>query len=476
MISMRYNILTKLSSFNNPFTFISHTLTAIVLLIFLAACAPTSAPKQDAAKEADDVATANINTDTNSNINKGTDGDADGDGVPDVNDLDADGDGLIEIYSADELDMIRLDYTGASFAGDTRGCVDTTSESGACNGYELISDIDLADFGDWLPLGLCLANNECPELFTGIFDGNGYSIHNLNIDLTGDAFGVGLFAAIGPDSEIRNLHIAGANIRIRDAKDARDIGAMVGFGRDGARLVSTSVTGVKINAPTATAVGGLIGDSYKAYIGSSSVIAESLLAKDGIGGLTGFGDSAIIENSAVLVDSIKGENYLGGLVGDGRNVKVTSASAKIGSINGLLFIGGLVGDGRNAELNDIEVNINSITGTYYVGGLIGDALAASATQAKLSINRIKGDIGVGGLMGWASNAKITASSVLIGDLIGSDDIGGLIGNGSNVQIKSTSGVIQEIEGEYSVGALVGSGDDNDISDSQVTASSIKSLE
>ncbi len=400
--------------------------------------------------------------------------DLDGDGVVNVRDLDADGNGLIEIFSAEELDMIRLDYAGTSFAGDTSGCVYKTSPTAACNGYELIGDIDLSVYPSWEPIGHCIANNECPEMFTGIFDGKGYSISNLNIAISGNTFGVGLFAAIGPRSEIRNLHIEGARIKVSGGNDARDIGAMVGFGRNGARLVDTSVSGVIIDAPVATAVGGLIGDSYKAYLGNSFAIVEELIAKDGIGGLTGYGDSAVIEKSSALVQKISGENYLGGLVGDGRNIQITSSAVNVQSIQGLLFIGGLIGDGRRAKVEAVDVLVDDISGTNYVGGLIGDALEASAVKSQVTINTLEGDTAVGGLLGWASNATIIGSSIIMNSLNGADDIGGLVGNGSNMTISSSIGQLGEISGDYNVGKLVGSGEGNHIDTSRVSVGSIRS--
>ena len=44
------------------------------------------------------------------------------DNVPDFEDVDDDGNGLIELYNVNDLNMVRDDLTGASFAGNSSGC------------------------------------------------------------------------------------------------------------------------------------------------------------------------------------------------------------------------------------------------------------------------------------------------------------------------------------------------------------------
>ena len=77
--------------------------------------------------------------------------DLDGDEYGDTCEPDFDGDGLIEIATAAELDAVRYqpDGTGRRYKEggtlETRGCGDGRHLS-SCNGYELISDINLTDY------------------------------------------------------------------------------------------------------------------------------------------------------------------------------------------------------------------------------------------------------------------------------------------------------------------------------------------
>ena len=89
--------------------------------------------------------------------------DSDGDGVEDNLDVDEDGDGLIELRTAAQLDMVRNNLFGTGLdadnsdgdvnaGGNDMGCGGAVSIT-ACNGYELVADIDLAGYDNWDPIG-----------------------------------------------------------------------------------------------------------------------------------------------------------------------------------------------------------------------------------------------------------------------------------------------------------------------------------
>ena len=110
-------------------------------------------------------------------------------------DYDADDDGLIDVRNLDQLNAIRYDLDGdgssddgaysAAFPGAVTGMGCPTE---GCAGYELVSDLDFdtngngrADAGDaywndgagWAPI----------QEFDATFDGDGYAISNLYIDV-----------------------------------------------------------------------------------------------------------------------------------------------------------------------------------------------------------------------------------------------------------------------------------------------------
>ncbi len=170
---------------------------------------------------------------------------------------DRDGDGLIEIYTAEMLDNMRHDLTGASYKssatqamGNADGCpaVVNGSGGGGCHGYELTAHIDLlslldkngngnidttmvgidtnadgdtTDAGEriividigtgkdtsWVPIGDNSTNDDISR-FTGNFEGNNHTIANLwvNFSSLGDT-NAGLFGATGGTVVIRNVGV-----------------------------------------------------------------------------------------------------------------------------------------------------------------------------------------------------------------------------------------------------------------------------
>ena len=172
--------------------------------------------------------------------------DADGDGCRDsdeddypnnrdaAHDIDADNDGLIEITTPEELSHVRHDYNGKVFkvfanrTGTSIGCYGNISGDVACNGYELMVDIDLSGYDNWQPIGSCIDSNSCPNAFNSTFEGNNRTISNLNINVQGSTspYGVGLFGAISDKSVIQNMHVRNAKVI---SPTGNYVGALVGL-------------------------------------------------------------------------------------------------------------------------------------------------------------------------------------------------------------------------------------------------------
>lgn len=84
-------------------------------------------------------------------------------------------------------------------------------EPGVC--YRLTADLDLTDY-DWTPIGAGPDDGRYPyenpeRAFQGVFDGDGHTISNLKVNLTGETTftSAGLFGV--NDGTIRNLNVSG---------------------------------------------------------------------------------------------------------------------------------------------------------------------------------------------------------------------------------------------------------------------------
>ena len=261
--------------------------------------------------------------------------------------VDTDGDGLIEINDLETLNAIRFQLDGASYktttdttAGITEGC-----PNDRCIGYELTRNLDFS--GDdsysstanriiwttgagWQPIG------NSSNAFTGKFEGNGFTIFNLNINRSGIDY-VGLFGFVGQEAEIANIGLLNVNITGKDR-----VGSLVG---DNAAIITNSYATGSVSGDNQ--VGGLVGRN-EGTVANSYATSTASGAAINIGGLVGLNSSGTIENS-YATGTISGASRIGGLVGLDSSGTIENSYAT-GSVSGNTLVGGLVGhsisDGR----------------------------------------------------------------------------------------------------------------------------------
>ncbi len=322
-------------------------------------------------------------------------GDCDGDNAVDGTDIDDDGDGLIEIWTAAQLNSVRYALNGNGSRSAENAALVTTGCGGAggirvCNGYELVADISLASYANtdggkgWQPLGHDTddATNDCQgAAFDGIFDGNGWTISDLNISRSGENC-VGLFGKVAADTTIRNL-----------------------------TLHIETVTG-------GNQVGGLVGNGDSAQIFSSSVVVASVDGNSVIGGLVGWGQFTRIYSSSVLAAEVSGSSSVGGLVGYGATAEIYSSSVVAGEVSAsgtgpLRLVGGLVGVGDRAQIYSSSVVVDELSGTdsRQVGGLAGTLGSGKGAYSYVvsgsNVNMLVGGTGInpGVASYWDSNTS-----------------------------------------------------------------------
>ena len=293
-------------------------------------------------------------------------------------DYDTDDDGLVEVSTLAQLDAVRWDADGDGYSdhggplheGFPNALAQMGCPSSGCVGYELAGDLDFdtnasgdADEGDdfwnsghgWVPIGADT------DHFSGVFEGNGYTISNLFIDsddvkqsaATGyrrvdwrghyaesRSIHLGLFEELARGGVIRNLGLANVSVTrtfpclntveplAGDLCAKGRVGGLVGVSAGTIRgswvtgQVSNTITqgyGLKDTYPAV--VGGLVGQAR-----SSSVIAASFASADvwadviprnagpgtRVGGLVGINDGAIVASYAT--GTARSEDGSGGRV------------------------------------------------------------------------------------------------------------------------------------------------------------------
>ena len=247
-------------------------------------------------------------------------------GAQTYTDYDSDNDGLIDVTTIAQLiEGIRFNAFGngnplpartttynAAFPNrntSTAGLMGCPN--GACNGYELMNNLNFDNDGD--------GNSDTPwpttiYLYNAIFEGNGYTISNLSVNQNN----AGLFRTIHTGGVVRNVGLINPSITGQagaGALAAANNGTIIASYVQGGSVTSTSGNSL---------VGGLVGAMYvagasiTASYSTASVTATGTASAAAVGGLLGrqSGGSVIASYAAGPVSYTGAQQpYLGGLVG-----------------------------------------------------------------------------------------------------------------------------------------------------------------
>ncbi|MDR1916083.1 MAG: InlB B-repeat-containing protein [Synergistaceae bacterium] len=264
--------------------------------------------------------------------------------------------------------------------------------------FKLMDNIDLnGGVYKWQPIGYNYGDLYVQSRpFKGNFDGNGFTISNMAVDLS-DQEGVGLFGNI-VNATVSDLHLTNVNVVGKDR-----VGGLVGNSIT-SRITNSTVSGsVKGN----NYVGGLVGCLENSSIISFGMASGTVSGTKEVGGISGRATKSEISNS-IAISAVVGTDYIGGIAGGvDNNFKVEYCAAS-GSVKGNSYVGGLVG------------------AAYYwnSGGEISNSIAYGV---------VEGNSNVGGLAGDFSNTYIgILNSVASGRVIGNTKVGGLIGEGNDI--------------------------------------------
>jgi hypothetical protein len=216
----------------------------------------------------------------------------------------------LEIRTWYDLDAIRNNLGGNYILMND---LDSTTA-----GYEELASPTANDGKGWHPI--IGAGGNPP--FTGTFDGQGFEIRDMFINLPGIGY-VGLFSIVGEGGVVQNIGVVNADV-------------------------------------TCTAyIGGLVGVNLGTV--SNSYSTGSVTSEYGAGGLVG-GNAGTVSNS-YSTGSVTGNGGVGGLVG--ANNGTVSNSYSTGNVTGNSSVGGLVGANNGTVSNsfwDIETSGQATSG------------------------------------------------------------------------------------------------------------------
>jgi len=223
--------------------------------------------------------------------------------------------------------------------------------------YALGTNIDDGNV-NFTPIGNSQAQTNA---FSGVFNGDGYTISNLTINQPGSNY-VGLFGTInGGGAIVENLGLVNVTISGADS-----VGALMGE-NNGGTITNCYATGAVTGS--SYYVGGLVGlnNSNVEYSYATGTVTGN--SSGSAGGLVGSNAGTIEYSYALENVSASGGEDVGGLTG--HNGAIVEYSYAVGTVSGSILVGGVVGD-NEGELTEDYYNSDLAGGTGIgSGGSVG---------------------------------------------------------------------------------------------------------
>ena len=321
------------------------------------------------------------------------------------------------------------------------------SDNFAGKTIKLASNIDLNNL-PWTPIAD--GNADGYVGFAGTFDGQGYTINNLNVSSEGWA--IGLFGYLTEDVTIKNVTVNNANVNSGD----EIAGVVVAYTMKGT-FENVHVTG-NVNVKAMSNVGGIVG----------------------YGKATTFSDCSVVANAGSTITATTG-SYAGGIVGDhgeGTANNIYNCAVENLTITGYAGVGGIagkIGYGNTVDscsVKNVTLNKTRIDG-YPSIGIISGVWGYNANSAITITNNSAVDVTLNGtsvayeaynvLYGSEYYGKTTTNFVLDNNTVEyTNKVESIIAaNPSNVQsvidAAAAGDVITLVPGEYHTTIVMKSG-------------------
>ncbi|MHB9293102.1 hypothetical protein Holit_02222 [Hollandina sp. SP2] len=356
-------------------------------------------------------------------------------------------DGITKISTAEQFNAIRNQLDGH---------------------YVLEADIDLASYGNFVPIGAFVPLSDAPEdsetpklelAFTGVFDGNGHKISNVTISAPTQA-GVGLFGCVaGEDGVVKNLVVENVTVT-----GYMLVGGVIGYGASANTVEDITLRGANTITGTVMA-GGIVGGGF-CEIKNCRATANVTLQGDGAsnaGVLAGGMEDGSIIDCTVTGGSITapaGSNGIGGLascalgVPKVKDCTVQNVTITVGEncfmIGGLLGYTGTYSPDTPTAIDNCTVSnvtISTPTNAERIGGIVGSGFYYSVYASYPN----RGAPGAFTVTNSTSSGSITGGCT---DLVGK--IAGYIYDNSTVASTCTStmtGATNNVGGDKNSNAL-----------------------
>ena len=318
--------------------------------------------------------------------------------------------------------------------------------------FLLTKDIDLGNT-PWTPIGDS-ASAEGRQ-FLGSFDGGGYTISGLEVDV-GSGY-VGLFGVVGrldrdSAAEVKNLRVEG-NVSAARTSSLFYIGGIAGFVGLGANLTDCSFQGTVEASASESALAGYAGGIAGYNMGTISGCSVSDSSISGISSSSGG------VNYKILAAGIAAGNDASGTI-ENCTVEDSIITSSASDKDTQSCAGGIVADNIMGSITQCNVTGGSVSTqgpmlVSSVGGIAGgsDGKVTDCTNSasvKGPDNKNTADVaqGSGGIVGW--NKNLVDQCINTGSVSSNKYAGGIVGyNTTNGEDTGT------IHNSYNTGAVMG---------------------
>ena len=342
--------------------------------------------------------------------------------------------------------------------------------------------------------------------FSGVFDGQGHCISNMNISIEDETstehlgFFSGLYGAT-----IKNLNFVNANVNNKGTGYA---GVLCG----GASCTAIENCHVKSGIVIGSSVtGGVCGYSKFSNSGyNDSIFPQTsnnlflncsnyatVQGGDYVGGIVGYmarGSHGLLDEylvGCVNDANVTGVSLVGGICGNAYGIYESVAirdCINLGKISGDEGIGGIVGEVHSTYTNSVVllkvhhcINVGEIIAKYNAGGIIGQLPNTSNNYVQINQLLSLGNIKVendyaGGIIGWmpsSQNVKLTVMLAKVVANISSDQVESSSANPIAGCGSISSLTVYDTSVSYNCGTLTG---DCGTQDTTLTKESFKTLE
>jgi hypothetical protein len=267
--------------------------------------------------------------------------------------------GYTAIRTAAELDAVRNNLSGS---------------------YILMNDIDLAGWGNWETIG----NNKTREdRFSGIFDGNGYVVSNISLDINraGD-LGVGLFKYV-ENGKIQNVGMSSGSMRAISTDRIAWGGGIASTVISGNIANCFNKAEIYVSSPWGYWVGGIVGCMQS---GSSVKFCYSTGQLVSISTLSGYDAEAGGIAGYIAANSVVSSCY-------------NSGDIAVSSISGKDRIGGITAEVVHSDINDCynKGNVYVASPFGYAGGIVANVSTENGVSGIPDVATVQNCYNVGNL-------------------------------------------------------------------------------